>query len=198
MPRNLAGCQRCGLPLAVSAPTCGACQRAPPPFAGVCAPFRYAFPLDALLSAFKYRHDLTVLPVLESLLSAALPTPPWPADAVVPLPLHRGRRWQRGFNQAELVAAALARQWHLPLLAGALTKTRATAQQVGLSRRERLRNVAGVFAARHDVARRSIVLIDDVLTTGATVRAAAQALMAAGARAVYVVVVASAASQPGG
>ncbi len=102
-------------------------------------------------------------------------------DAVVPVPIHWSRRAGRGFNQAELLAEFLE---IAPLRPGWLTRIRRTRPQVGLHRSERLRNLQGAFAAQPEVARRRILLVDDVITTGGTARACAEALFQQGADAV--------------
>jgi ComF family protein len=104
-------------------------------------------------------------------------------DLVVPVPLHFWRRYRRGYNQAEGLARPLARALRLPLDPRAVRRRRAGRRQLGLSRRERLRSLAGCFVARRGGVRgRAILLVDDVVTTGATLEACARALLAAGAR----------------
>jgi ComF family protein len=114
------------------------------------------------------------------------------ADVIVPVPLHRRRLWWRRYNQSALLAQAVAGQSGRPLASAALARVRATAQQVGLSADERDRNVRGAFRVpveqKPAVAGRRVLLVDDVYTTGATVRAATRALLRAGATAVDVLV----------
>jgi len=103
-------------------------------------------------------------------------------DLVVPVPLHFWRRYRRGYNQAGLLADHLARPLRLPLDPRALRRSRAGRRQLGLSRRERLRSLAGCFEARRATVRgRAVLLVDDVVTTGATLEECARALLAAGA-----------------
>lgn len=113
-----------------------------------------------------------------------------PAEAVVPLPLHWLRHWQRGCNQAALLAVALARAWGKPLLRGVLWRRRWTATQTAQSAEQRRTAMKDAFAARLPAAWRgkSLLLVDDVLTTGATAHAAAAALKKAGAKEVWVAV----------
>ena len=112
------------------------------------------------------------------------------ADYLMPVPLHRAKLAERRFNQSQLLARPLGRQTGLPLLADWLIRKRATLAQVGLSGEARRRNVEGAFTLREEardyIAERNIVLIDDVITTGATARACAHALLDAGARRVDV------------
>jgi ComF family protein len=122
-----------------------------------------------------------------------------PADAVVPVPLHAERRAERGFNQAEELAREVARRCGLPLLTTGLERRRATGHQAGLSRAERRTNIAGAFvwrSAQSPPAR--IILIDDVLTTGATLVACADALRAAGSCSIYAAALARSLAQDRG
>ena len=112
------------------------------------------------------------------------------AGAIVPVPLHWRRRWSRGFNQSEAVARGVAGVLGLPLLPFAMRRVRPTPKQVGTSRAERLRNVEGAFAPTLRLPRMRILLIDDVLTTGATASAASRAVLATGAAQVTVAVLA--------
>lgn len=126
-------------------------------------------------------------------LAPKLPAGQW--QAVAPVPLHWWRRWRRGYNVCDVLAHALARELGAPCLVGALRQVRPTQRQATLKGPERRANVAGAFAARRRVrlAGLSILLVDDVMTTGSTADAAARALLAAGARRVGVAVLARAA-----
>jgi len=111
-------------------------------------------------------------------------------DLVVPVPLHRWRRWRRGYNQAEILAEPLSRALALPLRIDVLLRIRAGRRQLGLSRRDRLRDLADCYAALPAVRGRTVLVVDDVLTTGATLSACAVALRRAGAATVIGCVVA--------
>jgi len=141
---------------------------------------------------FKYGRVKTMSRPLGELLVRALPPEPR-FDAVVPVPLHWRRRWQRGFNQSELLARGIARELRLPLI-NALRRTRYTATQTGLSNTGRRRNVTGVFRMRRGrhLEGKRILLVDDVLTTGSTAAACAVALRRAGAEGVALLTVARA------
>jgi len=182
------GCARCGLP--GPDPVCGACLAAPPPFVACRAAGLFGGPLADAVHAFKYGDRPALARPLGAWMSAAVP---WPAGAaVVAVPLGRRRRIARGYDQAALLARAAARARGLPFLAGAVRRVRETPPQVGRSRPERRANVRGAFAAGPAVRGLDLVLVDDVVTTGATAAACAEALLAAGARSVAVAALARA------
>ena len=187
-------CARCGLPLGApdAAAACSDCLRHPPAFATARAAALYLStdgglnPLSAAVRALKYRHRRSLAPALGGLLAERYP---FGTDALlVPVPLHLFRLRERGFNQAVLLARVLARRRGLALAPRLLVRTRPTAVQAGLAAAERRRNLRDAFALRRPVslAGRAIVLVDDVLTTGATADACATVLRAAGARRVDV------------
>jgi ComF family protein len=182
------GCARCGLP--GPAPVCGACLAAPPPFVACRAAGLLGGPLADAVHAFKYGARPALARPLGAWMSAGIP---WPAGVtVVAVPLGRRRRIARGYDQAALLARSAARERGLPFLAGAVRRVRETPPQVGRSRTERLANVRGAFAAGPGVLGRDLVLVDDVVTTGATAAACAEALLVAGARSVSVAALARA------
>jgi len=141
----------------------------------------YEGALRRLIHLFKYDGIRTLAGPLAEFMLAALPRQER-FDAIVPMPLHWRRRWQRGFNQAKLLAEAVSRRTGIPVLEAA-RRRRATPPQAGLSHAERRRNVAGAFTVRPRVRLegRRLLLIDDVFTTGATAGACAAALKRAGA-----------------
>jgi ComF family protein len=187
LPRlPLSRCRRCALPL-TSGEICGACLSAPPIYDGVTAAFVYAFPVDALIQKLKYGPDLTLAPVLGRLLGT---TSCGEVDAVVAMPLSGARLRSRGFNQAQELARAAAGMHGVPLLARACRKVSETAPQAGLPWKARAANVRGSFVCDADLRDRRVAVVDDVMTTGATVGELARVLKRAGARSVQVWVLA--------
>jgi ComF family protein len=182
------GCSRCAAP--GSDLLCGACLAEPPAFDAVFAGALLGGPIADAVHALKYRDRPALARPLGRWLASRARLPP--GAAVLSVPLARGRRIARGYDQAALLAGHLARCAGLPRLRAALRRVRETPPQVGRSRTERARNVAGAFAAGPAVAGREVVLVDDVVTTGATADACARALRAAGATRVVVAALARA------
>jgi ComF family protein len=180
----------------VTGPRCGACRarRAPYAYARAAAPFGDV--VREALHALKFGGKRAMAVPLGDLLAEAGATllPAGPADLLVPVPLHPRRQRERGFNQAALLAERVGRVWGRPVMASALVRTMATPPQTELSGEARRRNVRGAFAVvrPRQVAGRRVLLIDDVMTTGATVEACAAPLRGAGAAEVGVLTVARA------
>ncbi|MCL2523152.1 MAG: ComF family protein [Betaproteobacteria bacterium] len=183
-----ARCPQCGEATALGE-RCGACLLEAPHFARVVARWPYEFPVDRLVHALKYRHQTAIAHWLGEQMAAELPDGEhW----LVPMPLHRERLRDRGFNQALEIARVLARRRRLPLIAKGLRRLRPTAPQADLDQRQRQRNVRGAFACDIDLAGRSVILVDDVMTTGASVNECARVLRQCGAEEVTVAVAARA------
>ncbi len=175
-------CRCCGVAI-TGGERCGACQRAPPPLAATVAPFRYAPPLDGLVHRFKYGGRLELARALGLLLAEhiAQRRAPLP-ELLVPVPLHRGRLRERGFNQSLELCRVLSRQLDIPYRSGGVLRNRATPSQAGLARRARAANVRGAFTVAAGVGATHVAVVDDVITSGHTVGALARALRNAGAR----------------
>jgi ComF family protein len=185
LPTLGAACPCCALPSPGGA-LCGACLAHPPPFDATLAAYAYAFPVDRLLQALKYGGQLALADWAATALAARVrgePTP-WRSVALppllVPLPLAAPRQRQRGFNQALEIARGLARELGLPHEA-ALRRRHAGPPQAGLPWAQRIANVRGAFTAQRRLDGLHVVLVDDVMTTGATLADAATAATAAGA-----------------
>lgn len=179
LPWQGAACLGCALPLPQPG-SCGACLQQPPPLAETHAAFDYAFPLDRLLPRLKFHRDFAAGRVLAQCMAerfAQLPRP----DALLPIPLHRARLRQRGYDQALELARPLASALGTPLLRSALRRGKTTRAQSRLDAQARQRNLRHAFAVIEGAALpEHVVLIDDVMTTGATLHAAAAALRQAG------------------
>lgn len=176
-------CSSCGRVLESGGPgetSCRECREAPSPLRQMRAALRYQEPTSSLIHRFKYEGCFALAGPLAHRLIVAWPVWEQPPDLIIPIPLHPRRRRRRGYNQSELLAGPLAHALGLPLNPRGLQRVRHTAPQVGLGPAERDENVRGAFAADESAAGRRVLLVDDVLTTGATMRAAAEALLAAG------------------
>jgi ComF family protein len=189
-----AGCVLCGLPLpgleAGGTQLCIACASDTPSFAAARSFGYYRGELGLCLRAIKFQGRRNLIPHIGPLMArtAALNFDRTSLDEIVPVPLHPARRRERGFNQAELLAREVGRLLSVPVRARTLARVRPTAPQVGLSHAERRANVRGAFSCLEPGASEGmrILLIDDILTTGATAESAASALRAGGASRVYV------------
>lgn len=186
LPRHRQASCRCGVPLpGAGAALCGRCRRGLSLIERGASLGPYEGGLRLLIHEVKYRGRrrgvgrLAELLLAEDAVRQVLERP----SVLVPVPLHPRRVRARGFNQADLLAREIGRRQGLPVLAGALVRRKDTLPQSGLSAAGRRRNVAGAFAVRRRsaVVDRVVVLVDDVVTTGATAAACARALRAAGA-----------------
>lgn len=195
-------CPICGLPFhgrSGADHPCSRCLRRRPVFTQARAVAAYdalqtdGGRLSSTLFRYKYSRDVTLARPLGELLLERCPLAPR-YDVIVPVPLHIARLRWRGFNQALLLAKPLERLWGVPLEAFALRRARPTQPQVGLDDAGRRRNIAGAFEVRRQetIRKRSVLLVDDVFTTGATADECARTLLRAGARRVDVLVLARA------
>ncbi len=192
-------CARCAVPLPLppgeegEEVRCAACLADPPPFTRAHAAVRYDAASRALLMRLKHGDRSELVPVLAALMIQARGRHRPPPDAVMAVPLHPWRRMGRRYNQAGLLARAVAERLARPYLPCASRRCRRTPSQGGLTAAQRRRNVAGAFAVRDEiVAGRRLLIVDDVMTTGATLRALARTCLRAGAEAVEALVFARA------
>lgn len=193
-------CACCGLPFHGFDPgpghLCSDCMTEPPPFSGGRSYGYYEAELSRLVLEFKFKGRRALARLLGPLLAATF-SDCWKRediDLIVPVPLHPARKRERGFNQSELLARELACAVAVPVQTDIIRRGRHTLPQVGLSDPERLRNMRGAFVCgkQQAAAGRRVLLIDDVMTTGATVRSAALALLEGGALRVSVLTLARA------
>lgn len=182
LPFNRQACPTCALPVTGSDGLhCGHCTRRPPPFTTSQVPLLYHPPFNRLIGEFKYQHKLHLAGPLGRLFCEQLPpTLPLP-DLIVPIPLHPHRLRERGFNQSLELAHVVAAELALKIDRRNCRRVRATPPQSGLDKTARRKNLRAAFIADTDLSGQHIALFDDVITTGATVTAASQALLRAGA-----------------
>jgi ComF family protein len=173
----LARCAQCALPLP-SGTICAECLDRKPSYDAVVAAFPYEFPIDALVQAYKYGRDLALAPLFARELARVADTR---VDALLAMPLALSRLRERGFNQAHELARHLGRALRVPLLAGACRKVADTAPQAGLTLAQRVRNVRRAFVCDADLSGLRVAIVDDVMTTGATVNELARVMKRAGA-----------------
>jgi ComF family protein len=190
-------CPRCAAPRGpyVHGRRCKACRPLRPAFTGAVAAAEYREPVSGMILGLKYGGERFQAFALGDMLAGAVREAPFMArlDVIVPIPLARTRRRERGFNQSELLAVEVGRIVRLPVRNRWLRRVLATLPQAGLSRAARLRNLEGCFKTRARAVRgRTVLLVDDVLTTGATLSEAARTLKRAGAKAVFAAAVARA------
>ena len=187
-------CSRCGIPVN-EGNLCERCAVKPPSYRKMRSWAVFDSPVQNALHTLKYRRNMGVADALAIQIAAFVRSLKWDVDMLVPVPLSAMRLKERGYNQVGLVARPLAYELGLPYLPLGLRKIRDTRSQVGLSILQRSENVLGVYQAEGKlVNRKSILLMDDVATTGSTIQSSADALLAAGARDVYALTIARALS----
>ncbi|MBS1143543.1 MAG: ComF family protein [Proteobacteria bacterium] len=182
-------CPICAIPT-THGERCGTCLSKPPAFDRTVALYAYDFPADRIVHALKYGHQLPVADwagrqLADKLAGTRL-------DHVIPLPLHPERLRERGFNQSAEIGKAFQFWAKIPVDRESLLRTRATPPQAAMPHKERHQNVRGAFECRKDFSGQHLLLIDDVMTTGATARECARVLKLHGAASVTVAVIARA------
>lgn len=201
LPFHEAGgaCRVCGTLVAASAPhdfVCETCTKTPPAFEFARSALLYDDPVGQLLQDFKFRRGTWLCEDLVDLLEGAVRAKFAfsEIDVVLPVPLHPNRERERGYNQSALLAASLARRLNRRVDLHSLVRTRDTRHQARLSGDERRKNLRDAFAVHdpHGVRGRTVLLIDDVMTTGTTLSQCARPLLEAGAARVWCATVARA------
>jgi ComF family protein len=176
LPRIIHSCYRCALPLQneVVDTLCGECQQSPPPVDYLISSLHYAYPVGYLISQLKFQRHLSHAKIFSQLLLTTLqayyikPSTTLP-DVIIPVPLHKKRIRQRGFNQALEIARPIAKGLDIPILGNVIQRTKYTQAQSLLSAVERRKNLRRSFAVVKPITADHIVLLDDVVTTGTTV-----------------------------
>lgn len=169
-------CHSCGA-ATERGPVCGRCLTAPPAFDHVLSAFDYAYPVDSLIHAFKYRRRLAVCRALAPALGRRVRAEPGALPGLLlPVPLHHRRLWQRGYNQSRVIAQALSRELGVPVARGLARRRRATREQARLPAGARRRNLRGAFTLTGAPGCTHIAIVDDVMTSGATAEELARLL----------------------
>ena len=198
LPWNTFHCSLCALPMPAANATdnkqaltiaCGECIATPPPFTSTVASFRYDTPINKSIQLFKYNRkqyfgtflaNCLVKTIVQKYQNAPLPS------CIVPVPMHKDKLKERGFNQAQLISKKLSRALSIPSDSNILQKIRPTPPQTGLNKKQRTRNLKGAFHLTTSIAGQHIALVDDVVTTRATSDLLCQLLIDAGAKRVDV------------
>ena len=183
-------CDVCGLPQDAKG-ICDACRADRPHFRALRAWSSFDDPVKQALHKLKYYRDFSMGQALAAHMTEFAKSLNWNVDKMIPIPLGRQRMKERGYNQAGMIAEPLAMALDIEFAPNALMRCRETRSQVGLSKQERQKNVLGAFQAA-GVSGKTILVLDDVSTTGSTLSASAEALLSAGAKDVYALTVARA------
>lgn len=184
-------CDVCGLPQE-KAGICDACLRSRPRFHSLRAWTVFDEPVQSALHKLKYRRDISLGEAIAFQMSSFVKSLDWRIDMIVPVPLGSQRIKERGYNQVAMIAKPLAMALEIRYAPNELVRARETRSQVGLSRAERWDNVRNAFRAGEGGRGKTILIMDDVSTTGSTLSAGAEALYSAGAETVYALTVARA------
>ncbi|HET7831896.1 MAG TPA: ComF family protein [Gallionella sp.] len=181
---NAPHCPTCALPTPAGE-VCGHCLSHPPRFTRTIAVFSYSFPLDKLIQAMKYGEQLALAHAFAAKLAKRAGEHETLPDLVIPMPLHPAKLRARGFNQSLLLAAKAAHKLNLRLLPHACRRVRDTPPQSTLAWKERRKNVRNAFRCDVDLTGKRVVLVDDVLTSGSSLNALAEAVHQRGAREIW-------------
>lgn len=190
LPWLAGACPRCAQPVTDDTQPCHDCQQTPPPWQHAHALFYFRFPIDRLIAALKYHGRLVLADYFGQRLADRIDPDECP-DLIVPVPIHHRRLQQRGYNQTLLVARVMAQRLQRPLSVHELLRVRDTRMQKLLHAQARRDNLAGAFVWHGPpLAHQHVLIVDDVLTTGATAEAICACLLDAGARQVDLIVIA--------
>lgn len=184
-------CEVCGLPLE-QAGICNACRAERPHFRALRAWAVFSDPTQTALHKLKYRKDISLGDVIASQMIPFVRELNWPIDLIVPIPLGNQRLKERGYNQVGMIAKPLAMALNVRYAPGELMRRKETRTQVGLTKLERKENVRNAFQGGMGVSQKTVLVMDDVSTTGSTLSSSAEALYIAGAKDVYALTVARA------
>jgi len=174
-------CPQCALP--TDGNICGSCLNSPPDFDATHALFTYDYPVDGLLQHYKYKETLHLANTFSALMASkqSLHTPQKPIDLIIPMPMHAKRLKERGFNQALEIARLVSKQLKIKLDYTTCQRTKYTPPQASLHLKERFKNICGAFDCLQKLPDLRIAIVDDVMTTGASLNELAKTLKQAGA-----------------
>ncbi|MDP2248140.1 MAG: ComF family protein [Nitrosomonadales bacterium] len=172
-------CPKCALP-SYDNQLCGNCLKSQPAFDITRALFRYDYPLDTMLQRYKYQQTLHIAKTFSALMKEAF-SPITSFDRMIPMPLHPRRLAERGFNQSLEIAKELAKKLQLQLDTKSCSRIKFTPPQASLPLKTRVKNMRGAFQCHQDLSGQRIVLLDDVMTTGASLHELAATVKSAGA-----------------
>ncbi len=174
-------CRYCAIPLSNGNSVCGECMMNPPALKHCHCAFSYEYPVDRMIIDFKANRKIITGRLLATLLLKSFPGEYTPPDLLVPVPLHKSTLKERGFNQSLEIAEVLSDHWSVPLDSTNCRRIRKTADQKSLHRSAREKNIRGAFALDAHYHGERIAIIDDVVTTGATLREFARLVLESGA-----------------
>lgn len=174
-----AACPQCALP-SYQGHLCGDCLKSAPAFDITRALFRYDYPLDTMLQRYKYQQNLHIAKTFSTLMQSGF-SGNQAFDRIIPMPLHPKRLAERGFNQSLEIARLIARQMHIKLDTESCSRIKFTAPQASLPLKTRIKNMRGAFRCGESLAGQRIILLDDVMTTGASLHELASIVKSAGA-----------------
>ena len=183
LPRHAHACERCGELLVANQKICGSCLKNPPPFASTFALFHYQKPVDHLITSLKFGHNLIYAKILGELLTQFLQQKYFEKskpEIIIPVPLHKNRLCERGFNQALEIARPISKHLNIPINQFYCERIKNTEAQSELSFNERGKNIKNAFAITQSKKYKHIAIIDDVMTTGNTVTELSKILRATG------------------
>ncbi len=179
-------CDRCGYPGTYESGKCPGCDKHNPQYTKIRSCGVYQGPLKEAIHALKYQDNLALGFTLSEMLAKKLKKEKWDIDLIVPVPLSMVRQKERGYNQAALLAHPLAERMGVKYDSKSLIRKKATESQVHLSAEERSRNMSDAFSAKPEVWKgQSVLIIDDVITTGSTINECARTILEGGAEAVF-------------
>jgi ComF family protein len=178
LPYHTSCCPQCGL-LSVEGQLCGACIASAPDFDATKALFTYEYPISQVLQQYKYKQQLFLAETFAQLMLQKLPAQN--IDLIIPMPLHPSRLQERGFNQSLEIARIIGKRLNVEVNSQVVSRIKLSPPQASLPLKERVKNMKGAFACDEDLSGLRIALIDDVMTTGASLNALAKAVKAKGA-----------------